>query len=227
MYNQSAPNTIQSCFSSIASSYDRANAIASLGMHHAWNQKLVDAIGPANNLLDLCAGTGEIALRFVKKHPEAQATLLDFCAEMLTVAETKSKQFTTLVADAQKIPLPDQSFDAVTIAYGIRNVENSKACFEEVARVLQKGGVFGILELTRPRFIPLRVLHKSYTQLFLPIMGKLLSNNSEAYRYLAKSIQTFSSVNTLKKELLSAGLIPIETHSLFGGVATLIISKKP
>lgn len=223
MYTGSAPETIRACFADIAKGYDRANAINSFGMHHLWNQKLVDCMGEGKQLLDLCAGTGEIARRYCASY-RAAATLLDFCPEMLEIAKSKSPMFKTLVADAQQIPLTDSSYDAITIAYGIRNVKDRSACFQEVARLLTRDGRFGILELTRPNSMIMRSMHKIYTRTALPMIGKLVSGNSDAYRYLASSIQNFVMPTTLHQELKAANLTPIQTHSLAGGIATIIIA---
>ena len=223
MYTGSAPDTIRACFADIASGYDRANGFNSLGLHHIWNQKLVDSVGKGDTLLDLCAGTGEIASRYCATY-NASATLLDFCPEMLEIAKTKSPLFKTIVADVQHIPLSDCIYDAITIAYGIRNVKDRSACFNEVSRLLKPGGHFGILELTKPKSFLLRAMHKAYTTTALPIIGKLISGNKEAYQYLASSIQQFVEPQTLHQELIAANLTPIKTLSLAGGIATIIIS---
>ncbi len=181
-------------------------------------------MGCGTKLLDLCAGTGEIALRYCKTYPNVDATLLDFCPEMLEIAKAKLPNIKTLCADVQKIPLPDKSFDAITIAYGIRNVENRSLCFQEVRRLLTSKGHFGILELTRPKSFLLKQPHKLYTKAILPLIGKILSGNADAYRYLASSIQNFTTPHALCDELIKAGLIPIKTISLFGGIASIIIA---
>lgn len=192
-YEKSSPQTIRALFASIAKDYDQANDFASLGRHRVWNQKLIDSISPAQHLLDLCAGTGEIALGFLKTHPQSCATLVDFCPEMLHVAQHKGQKFAqrmrTICADAMELPFPKQTFDAVTLAYGIRNVAQPQTCLQEVFRVLQPQGTFSILELTRPSFAPLGWMHKLYTYTCLPLFGRYISNNASAYRYLAKSVQ--------------------------------------
>ncbi|MCH9609535.1 MAG: Demethylmenaquinone methyltransferase [Chlamydiales bacterium] len=226
MYSSSTPSSIKACFAEIAKGYDRSNSINSLGLHHTWNQKLVELVGPAKNLLDLCAGTGEIALRYCATYSDAEATLLDFCPEMLEVAREKSKELNTLVANAEEVPLPDNSFDVITIAYGIRNVNNRMACFQEAKRLMKPGGRLGILELTRPHSPFIRPFHRLYTTTFLPLIGRILSKNSNAYRYLSHSIQEFISPSTLSAELEVAGLKTVQTHPLAGGIATIIIAEK-
>ena len=143
---------------------------------------------------------------------------------MLEIAKEKMPDTTTLVADAQEIPLKDHSYDAITIAYGIRNVQDPARCFKEVRRLLTRKGHFGILELTRPNSFLLRPMHRLYTTTILPLIGKALSGNGEAYRYLASSIQNFTTPHALCDELVRSGLTPIKTISLLGGIASLIIA---
>jgi len=233
MYRKTEPETIQAMFGSIATSYDRANAILSLGFHKYWNQALVKAVSKpqVKVLLDLCAGTGEIAFAFLKRNPNAKATLIDFCGEMLEVAEKKGSplrgRFSTLVGDAQAIPLPNTSVDAVTIAYGIRNVQDPHRCFEEVYRVLSPNGQFGILELTRPSSSFLRLGHRMYLRTLLPLLGKWVAKDHSAYRYLSESIGAFISPELLVASLQKVGFVNIRCQTLMGGVANLILMHKP
>lgn len=232
-YRKENAPSIQSLFNGIASSYDRTNTILSFGFHKYWNRTLIQSLSSQNDhplLLDLCAGTGEIGLSFLKKNPHAQAILLDFSSEMLAVAEKKGislkNRFETLVADAQKIPLNSSSVDVASIAYGIRNVKETSLCFQETLRVLKPGGCLGILELTRPHSSFLRFGHGAYLRFFLPLLGKWAAKNQDAYAYLSSSIQQFSSPSELKKTLLHVGFQSVQVRSLTGGIATVILAKK-
>lgn len=230
MYQQSAPESIQAMFASIAQNYDRANAIFSLGLYKRWNKKLVDAAGSSTRLLDLCAGTGEISFAFLQKNPQSEAILLDFCPEMLEIAQKKgepfSSRFEIIKADAQAIPLEKESVDFVSIAYGIRNVKKPEKCFQEVYRVLTPEGRFGILELTRPTTPLLRMGHRLYTHFLLPLIGKFTAKNFEAYKYLATSIATFTSPEELEKTLHASGFKIHKRRPLLGGIATLFVADK-
>ncbi|NGX61367.1 MAG: Demethylmenaquinone methyltransferase [Chlamydiae bacterium] len=230
-YTPSAPETIQEMFASVAPNYDRANTAFSFGLHKWWNRSLLKTIGPVQNLLDLCAGTGEIALGHLKKNPNAKALLLDFCPEMLAVAKEKGapyqERFSCIVADAQELPLDPETFDGATVSYGIRNVQDPLKCFHEVYRVLKPGGRFAILELTRPRSPLMRTFHRLYLKALLPLLGALTAKNIEAYKYLASSIQDFSSPDTLTSQLNDVGFTLLSRRSLLGGVATLLLSQKP
>ena len=230
MYKQSAPESIQAMFASIAPNYDLANSTISFGLHRYWNQQLIHSIGFAKSLLDLCAGTGEIAFGYLKKNPEAEAILLDFCPEMLAVAQAKGvsfrNRFEIVQADAQAIPLSMSSVDAVSIAYGIRNVKEPEKCFHEVYRVLKPGGRFGILESTRPTSTLPRLGHRCYTRFVLPFLGKLTAKNIEAYKYLASSVEMFSTPSVLMHNLQTVGFKNIQSKPLCFGAATLLTATK-
>jgi demethylmenaquinone methyltransferase/2-methoxy-6-polyprenyl-1,4-benzoquinol methylase len=239
-YKKDEPDTIRTMFNSIAQRYDRGNAILSFNMHRLWNRKLVKkTISRSNNtrpiLLDLCAGTGDIAFDHLKKIKEKQhAYLLDFSEEMLLVARDKAQdealkhhQIEYITADAQDIPLLEESVEAVTIAYGIRNVQRPQQCFNEIFRVLKAGGRVGILELSRPKNILLRAMHRMYLKTMLPLMGKLITSNGAAYDYLSSSIYKFVAPHELRQQLEKAGFNNVQIKSLMGGIATIITADKP
>lgn len=231
-YHKNDPTTIQAMFSAIAKDYDRGNAILSLGLHKRWNRTLIDMINAnGGTLLDLCCGTGDIGLSFLRHYTERQRLImLDFCPEMLVESRQKAQRWavdhhdiTYLEADAQNIPLPDRSVDNVTIAYGIRNVRNPKMCAEEVYRVLQPGGAFAILELTRPESRFLSVSHSFYLRAVIPTIGRWITSNTNAYRYLSSSIRSFITAEQLEEILKQTGFIRISKKKLLGGIATAII----
>lgn len=219
-------------FGAIASRYDAANSILSFNLHKSWNKRLAKSV-EANNpstLLDLCAGTGEIAYAWLKRQKEEKtAILLDFCPEMLDIAQKrapKGHKLSFIEGDAQEIPLPANSVDAVTVAYGIRNVKTPLACFKEVNRTLKPGGVFSILELTEPKNSLLRWGHNLYLNRILPTLGGWITKNPEAYRYLSQSIQAFVRPDVLKEELAETGFTEIQVVPLTCGIAHLITCKK-
>lgn len=224
MYNKNDPASIQEMFATIAKDYDRANLTLSLGLCKQWNKALVKKVQGANFLLDLCAGTGEIAAHFLKKNPTKEALLVDFSAEMLEIASKRGLK--TLQADACDIPLDEASFDAITCAYGVRNIINPTLCFKEAYRLLQMGGVFCILELTRPKNPLLHLSHHLYLSTIVPLLGKLVARNKKAYNYLQGSIKAFSSPDELKNLLEKVGFHSLEIEPLTGGVATIITAKK-
>lgn len=236
-YNKNKPDSIQSMFDNIADSYDRTNAVLSFYLHHTWNAALVrNVVVPCEpkSLVDLCAGTGEIAFRSIKAVSSLETVqLVDFSAQMLGCAKHKARSMelekpsiSYLQADVQELPLPDNSVDCMTMAYGIRNVANPFQCFREVYRTLEPGGSFGILELTRPSNPFLRAMHFAYLKTVLPLLGKWLTSDKDAYTYLCNSIHTFVKPDELKKTLEETGFRHLRVKPLAGGIATLFIAQK-
>lgn len=230
MYHKNAPETIQAMFATIAHHYDRANTTFTFGLHKRWNRQLIHALGNPKRLLDLCAGTGEVAFGYLKKNRNSKAILLDFCPEMLAIAQQKGLslqgRFELITADAQMIPLPDHSVDAVAISYGIRNIKDPEKCFREAHRVLACGGSFAILEATRPTSLLPKIGHRLHTRFLLPLLGKLVAKNIDAYKYLASSVDEFASPDTLEALLYKAGFQHVKRRPLTFGSATLFIITK-
>lgn len=237
LYNKNDPETIREMFNSIAKSYDKANGILSFQMHKRWNDTLVrEAILAAHpdKLLDLCCGTGEIAFHYLRqaKHTP-KVFLLDFSEEMLSYAREKADaedlnhhDIVYFQADAQSIPLPENHIDCATLAYGIRNIKDPRQCIDDVYRVLKPGGTFGILELTQPSNSLLRLGHTVYLRTILPLMGKIVTSNKQAYDYLCRSIRTFIPPEKLEEMIKTAGFDEVKRISLLGGIATILIGRK-
>ncbi len=236
-YKKDDPKSIQNMFGTIASQYDRTNAVLSFQMHRIWNRELVKkVIGTSypENVLDLCCGTGEIAFNYLKNRTgSCEAFMLDFCPEMLDCAKAKAGQMHMerhlihyLQADAQEIPLPNNSIECATMAYGIRNIKDPQKSAKEVYRVLKPGATFGILELTQPSNRMLRMGHSLYLRYALPVLGKLLTSNQDAYSYLCNSIHTFIPPEKLVGVLEAAGFKDVQSHPMMGGIATIITGKK-
>jgi demethylmenaquinone methyltransferase / 2-methoxy-6-polyprenyl-1,4-benzoquinol methylase len=237
-YNKNDPSTIQSMFNSIAKRYDLTNAVLSMQLHKRWNRILVNSLlsrTQGNVWLDLCSGTGDIAFQYLKtaSHP-CEVYFVDFCSGMLACAQSKVSTRCSsyhhlhfIEADVQELPLQNNLSHYASMAYGIRNVKNPFICLKEVFRVLKPGGYFGVLELTQPENRFLKLGHHLYLRTALPLLGKWLTANEEAYQYLQNSIHTFIAPSELEKLFLKAGFIHTEKHSLSGGIATILIGQKP
>lgn len=203
-------------FSQIARRYDRNNAILSFGMHAFWNRKLRQAIIPHiqnGTYLDICAGTGAISIPLASQ--ANKAILLDLCPEMLAIAKDRAPHLEILCADAQEIPLPDNSINAISCAYGIRNVPDPLKCAHEVHRILKPGCRFAILELTRPN----NFLARFYLHRCIPLLGP-------AYKYLSESIQKFTDPHTLASQFESTGLRTLSIRPFAFNAATLSIFER-
>ncbi|MBB64682.1 MAG: bifunctional demethylmenaquinone methyltransferase/2-methoxy-6-polyprenyl-1,4-benzoquinol methylase UbiE [Waddliaceae bacterium] len=239
-YDKERPETIQGLFTHIASDYDRANAIMSFSLHKWWNSTLIKKLTERPlegqvTLLDLCCGTGEITKSYLKKHQNPHRVFaLDFSEGMLAQAkmrlltpEFSQHEITCIQGDAQNIPLEKCSVDRISVAYGIRNVRKPELCIQEAFRVLKPGGTFCILELTRPKFPPLRFLHRTYMTYVLPLVGKLVASDKEAYEYLMNSIQGFIAPSDLAQTMSDSGFQEVQCQALLGGIATIIQGYKP
>jgi len=236
-YHKNNPESIQRMFGSIAKKYDKANAILSMQLHKRWNAELVRQIVQNQNpitLLDLCCGTGDIAFSFLKKSASPKsAILLDFCPEMLECAKDKAErlnlkghQIKYIQADVHNIPLDNNQVYIASMAYGIRNVKDPLKCFQEVHRILKPGGIFGILELTQPSNSIIRFGHSIYLRSILPLLGKWITSNQEAYQYLCSSIHHFASPTHLEHQLITAGFKHTTKKSLTCGIATIVLASK-
>ena len=236
-YNKENPQSIRLMFNAIARQYDKTNAILSFRMHKHWNKTLVNkAVKPTNPkvILDLCCGTGAIAFEILKMYPDpVKVFMLDFSEQMLECAQAQAKiknlhhhNINYLQADAQEIPLLENSIDCVTMAYGIRNIMNPTKCLKEAYRVLRPHGRLGILELTKPSNSIISFFHTLYLNNILPFIGKLITSNPDAYKYLCSSIKDFIPTEKLVDIMDNAGFKNIQTYSLCFGVATIFIGTK-
>lgn len=236
-YDKNSPTSIQSMFGSIASSYDKTNSLMSFRLHKRWNAELVEQVTLSTmpeGLLDLCCGTGDIAFEYLKKAEKSQKiTLLDFCPEMLECAKEKAgilglsrHSISYVQGDAHDLPLEKNSVPRITMAYGIRNVKNPSKCIQEAFRVLQPGGLFGILELTKPSHPLIKYGHSLYLKTMVPLLGKLAASNKEAYRYLCQSIHHFVAPGAMQQMMERTGFIHTRQIPLTYGIATILVGQK-
>lgn len=239
-YTKQNPESIQKMFGTIARRYDLTNSVLSFHLHKLWNKKLVDFVLKEDRdvcLLDLCAGTGEISFKYLEgfgSRERQKVLLVDFCQEMLDCAQEKAEkknysdlhELEYIQADVQAMPLKDGIATHATMAYGIRNVKEPLVCMREVYRVLKKGGKFGILELTQPENRILRLGHKIHLKMFLPLLGKLVTSNKEAYQYLCNSIHHFIKPEKVEGLLKEAGFVRTSKKALSGGIAHIIYGEK-
>jgi len=221
------PSRIKNMFSSIAPSYDRANDVLSLGVHHLWRRALVkwSEAAPGESVLDCATGTGDLAIEFKKAvGSEGQVLGTDFCEDMLLSAPLKAKKRNLLVdfavADATKLPFPSSSYDIVSMAFGIRNVGDTQSALKEMARVLRPGGRLMILEFGQPTSASLGSVYKFYSKNILPKIGGWLTGQPEAYKYLEHSSAEFPSGELFLELMRATGAFQrVEFKALSYGVA--------
>lgn len=229
----SSPTAIKNFFAHIAPRYDVVNDVLSLFLCRYWNRALLKAAmthGKVSSYLDLCAGTGTLAKRLIKSlHPD-RSVLLDFCPEMLAVAQRRlvgvDGAISYVVADACASGLEAVSVDIITCAYGIRNVADVSGCLREAHRVLRPGGMLAIVELTRPQSRILSFLHGLYLRWVMPWVGGLVTFDFKAYKHLRDSVEAFMPPSALLAELRQNGFREVKAVPLSGGIATLFVAKK-
>ena len=226
---QTVPRTakkpmVRAVFDSVAPRYDMMNDLMSLGVHRLWKREFVQGLDPRPNrtLLDLAGGTGDITFAW-RSAGGGPATLSDINDEMLAVARTRNRDdgVTILPVDAESIPFPDNSFDRVTIAFGLRNCTDKAAVLREARRVLRPGGQFHCLEFSRVQVAALERPYDLWSFQVLPRLGRLVANDAESYRYLAESIRTFPDQAALAAMMEQAGLDRVRVRNLTGGIAAI------
>ena len=216
-------------FDAVAPRYDLLNRIISLGLDQGWRRRAVAAmqLGPGATALDLATGTGDLAIRIARTHPDVTVLATDPSRGMLDVAVEKGRplgdRIRFAVGDAQAIDLPSASVDAVSIAFGIRNVEDRARALREMARVTRDGGRVVILELTEPQRGPLAAIARFHIHRVVPTIGAALSGSAE-YAYLQRSIAAFPPPDLFAATMAEAGLRVLEVAPLAFGSACLFVA---
>jgi demethylmenaquinone methyltransferase/2-methoxy-6-polyprenyl-1,4-benzoquinol methylase len=223
-------------FHSVAAKYDVMNDLMSFGIHRIWKRIAIEYSGvrSGQRVLDIAGGTGDLTLRFSRLvGAEGQVVLADINDSMLKVGRDKlqdrgaSSNIRYVQANAEELPFPDNYFDCITIAFGLRNVTNKDRALASMARVLKPGGRLLVLEFSKTENPLLSKLYDVYSFSLLPMVGKLVVNDADSYRYLAESIRMHPDQETLKGMMEDAGLVRCQYHNMTGGVVALHKGIKP
>jgi demethylmenaquinone methyltransferase/2-methoxy-6-polyprenyl-1,4-benzoquinol methylase len=213
-------------FGRVAGRYDFANHLLSAGLDFWWRARASEIVRqwrPAR-VLDLATGSGDLALTIARKLPQAEIIGADFSAEMLAIARAKGvKQ--TVVADALQLPFPDQSFDVVTVAFGLRNMVDWGASLREMARVLSIGGHLLVLDFSLPAGL-LRQVYRPYLHRILPWIARLITGEKDAYQYLGASIENFPSGSQMCALIKQNQFALATSEPLSGGIVTIYCADK-
>jgi demethylmenaquinone methyltransferase/2-methoxy-6-polyprenyl-1,4-benzoquinol methylase len=214
-------------FHSVASRYDLMNDVMSAGLHRLWKRFTVESSGvlPGNRVLDIAGGSGDLSRLFAKKVGKlGKVILTDINASMLSVGRDRMLDeglaVPAMQCDAEKLPFPDNYFDCVSVAFGLRNMTHKDLALKEMLRVLKPGGRLLVLEFSHV-WKPLQPAYDAYSFKLLPVMGKVLAQDAESYRYLAESIRMHPDQETLKQMMLDAGFDKVDYHNLTAGVVAL------
>lgn len=221
---------VRGVFDSVAQKYDIMNDVMSMGVHRIWKRYTIDlaAVRRGETVLDLAGGTGDLTREFAKRvGPDSKVVLSDINAEMLKVGRAKLTNkgvvgnVEYVQANAECLPFADNTFDCITIAFGLRNVTDKDQALRSMYRVLKPGGRLLILEFSKPVAPGLETVYDQYSFRLLPLMGKLVANDAESYQYLAESIRMHPDQETLLGMLADAGFDNASYTNLTGGIVAL------
>ena len=217
-------------FHSVADKYDVMNDVMSFGIHRLWKRFTLSQTGlkAGQRVLDLAGGTGDLAMRMSKMvGPAGEVVLSDINASMLNRGRERlldqgiAGNMRYVQANAECLPFPDDYFDCITIAFGLRNVTDKDAALRSMQRILKPGGRLLVLEFSKPVAPGLSPVYDTYSFKVLPFMGKLIANDADSYRYLAESIRMHPDQETLKAMMEEAGFDKVSYHNLTGGIVAL------
>jgi demethylmenaquinone methyltransferase / 2-methoxy-6-polyprenyl-1,4-benzoquinol methylase len=227
---------VQRMFGEIAPHYDRMNHLLSLNIDRYWRWWTVKKLNPKPNepILDVCTGTGDLAFAFQRATGgRSEIVAADFCPEMLEIGRRKQvragigSELTFIEADAENLPLDDNRFAIVAVAFGLRNVADTDRGLAEMTRVCRPGGQVAVLEFSTPRWQPLRGFYLAYFRHVLPRIGQWFARNqSAAYEYLPATVAQFPDGEELAERMRGTGLKNVKYWPLTFGVATLYVGKK-
>jgi len=221
---------VRAVFESVAGKYDVMNDLMSFGVHRLWKRFTLSLTGlrPGQQALDVAGGTGDLALGLLRQvGKDGRVVLSDINPRMLEVGRDRLLDaghvgnVECLVADAERLPFADNSFDCITIGFGLRNVTDKAAALSSMYRVLKPGGQLLVLEFSTPVAKGLKPLYDAYSFNVLPLLGRLVAEDSASYRYLAESIRMHPNQETLLEMLQTAGFAQARYHNLTGGIVAL------
>ncbi len=217
-------------FHSVADKYDIMNDLMSFGIHRIWKKITIEysSVRKGQKVLDLAGGTGDLTAKFSQiVGDDGLVVLADINESMLKVGRDKLrdkglfKNIEYVQANAEELPFVDNYFDCITISFGLRNVTDKQKALQSMWRVLKPGGRLLILEFSKPQYQILNKAYDLYSFTMLPLMGKIVANDSDSYRYLAESIRMHPDQKTLKKMMEDAGFVDVKYHNMTGGIVAL------
>lgn len=221
------PEEVARMFDQVAARYDITNDVLSMGQDRRWRKKVVTAVDPkpGERVLDLAAGTGTSSVPFADKG--AIVVPCDFSIGMLSVGKNKQPELDFTAGDGMKLPFADNSFDAVTISFGLRNIADPAVGLAEMLRVTKPQGRLVVCEFSTPTFGPFAHVYRNYLMGALPAIARAVSSNPDSYVYLAESIQDWPDQAQLAKMIFDAGWRSVRWENLSGGIVALHLGVKP
>lgn len=213
---------VNNIFNSVSKKYNLMNDLSSLGLHRFWKQELVNWIAPQSHhcLLDVAGGTGDIAKKFVKSGGLC-ADILDINYKMLVSGISNDKRIRYIVGNCENLPFKNNSYDRITIAFGLRNITNRQIALHEIYRVLKPGGRFICLEFSKINDEFIKKLYDIWSFNFIPKLGKLITNDENAYKYLVESIRMFPDQDQLSSMFINSQFERVKYKNLSSGIVAL------
>ncbi|MBO3738591.1 demethylmenaquinone methyltransferase [Actinoplanes flavus] len=221
------PREVATMFDGVARHYDLANTVMCFGLDRYWRRETRRALAPkpGDRVLDLAGGTGASTVELGRSG--AFCVCVDFSQEMLWRGRQLGRHVPMVAGDGLRLPFPDGAFDAVTVSFGLRNMNDTRAALAEMARVTRPGGRLVVGEFSTPLFAPFRVVYQNYIPRALPSLAKIVSSNPEAYEYLAQSIRDWPAQRELAATVAAAGWTEVSWRNLTNGIVALHRAVKP
>ena len=227
---------VNDLFAAIARRYDLLNDLQSFGLHRRWKRRVVElaAVQSGNRALDLCCGTGDLALALARRG--AEVTGVDFSPAMLEIAEARNKirdpksetrNPTFIQGDAQQLPFPDASFDIVTVGYGLRNLANWEKGLDEMHRVARAGARLVVLDFGKPANALWRAIYFGHLRCSVPLIGRLFCGNADAYAYILESLKHYPAQLAVAEKMRELKLVNVRVINLLGGAMAINYGEKP
>jgi ubiquinone/menaquinone biosynthesis methyltransferase len=217
-------------FDRVSPTYDLLNRLLSLGIDRAWRTRALRELArdlPQGPLVDLCAGTLDLSAAMRAEWPKRPLLSLDFAREMLLAGRSKVPDGACVVADALQLPLAEGVVAGMVCGFGVRNLSDPRAGLREMARVLRPGGVCVVLEFFRPETAFMRLFHAVYAGFLLPLVGRVVSGDGQAYSYLSRSMQGFMARAEYEDAMREAGFTQVEAWDLSFGIASIVRGVNP
>jgi demethylmenaquinone methyltransferase/2-methoxy-6-polyprenyl-1,4-benzoquinol methylase len=226
---------VNGLFAAIARRYDLLNDLQSFGLHRRWKRRVAElaAVKPGDRVLDLCCGTGDIALALAQRG--AAVIGLDFSGAMLEIAEKRRQKnlpfqvpnLKFIQGDAQQIPFPDNSFDAITIGYGLRNLASWETGLAEMCRTAKPGGRLVVLDFGKPANAVWRTVYFTHLQIFVPLLGWTFCGNAQAYAYILESLKHYPAQAGIAAKMHELKLANVRVINILGGAMAINYGEKP
>lgn len=233
---ESKKKQVETMFNNIAHRYDFLNQILSLGIHKLWRKKTISLIkshisNPKIHVLDIATGTADFAIEALALKPE-KIVGVDISEGMLDLGKKKikEKKLTNIIelqiADSENLPFADNTFDAITVGFGVRNFENLEKGLKEIYRVMKPNAVVGILEFSKPKAFPIKQFYNFYFAYIMPFIGRIFSKDTVAYTYLHDSVEAFPEGNTFLTVMKNCGFAKTNLKTVSFGIATIYTAEK-